>query len=146
MAEIAAGIFTLALGVVWFVMSFSLDHSNVGGNLGLGPSFFPRIISYLMIVLSIAYLIKLYNLKTKKISIKFSKMSVFMIIGAIVYLLLINITGYVLTTFMYLLFCIFVLGQKKSITDIIATTLIVTCLYSIFHLVLKVPLPNGLLI
>ncbi|HHY42619.1 MAG TPA: tripartite tricarboxylate transporter TctB family protein [Thermoanaerobacterales bacterium] len=145
MAEIIAGFFALALGIVWLIVSFSLAQSSVGGS-GFGPSFFPRLVSCAMIVLSLMYLVKIFRGKTQKLSIKFSKTSILMMIGAVVYLLLLNIVGYIIATFGYLLFSIYSLSKAKSLKDFFAATLIVVCLYSIFHLGLKVPLPRGLLI
>src|SRR5690554_5145696 len=106
MAEIIAGFFALALGIVWLIVSFSLAQSSVGGS-GFGPSFFPRLVSCAMIVLSLMYLVKIFRGKTQKLSIKFSKTSILMMIGAVVYLLLLNIVGYIIATFGYLLFSIY---------------------------------------
>lgn len=145
LGEIITGFFTLALGIVWFLMSFSLDQNNVGGNLGLGPGFYPKLVSVLLIVLSVVLLISLFKRKEKLIKLEYSFTAFFLILLCIAYLVLMNVIGYATTTFIYVLTNILILHDKKTINlvDVVSAFLVSASLYSIFHIFLKVPLPSG---
>ncbi|MDW7669252.1 MAG: tripartite tricarboxylate transporter TctB family protein [Bacillota bacterium] len=147
MAEkIMTGLFFL-FGLLWFTMSFNLASSNFGGGLGLGPDFFPRLLSILMMIFSLIQLVRTFR-KDKKEALKLNihGLSVIMIISCITYLFAIGIIGYLVSTFLFLTIVIYVLSGKKSIKDTAIALGISLALYGIFHLVLKVPLPTGFLI
>lgn len=146
MAEIIAGLITLSLGILWLVMSFSLEQNNVGGNLGLGPGFFPKLVSSFMVILSAFYLVEILRTKKDPIKLLMSKQGALMVLGGVFYLVFLNIMGYAVTTFLYVLISIYVLDRKKSLIDVVAAILIVACLYGVFHMILRVPLPTGILI
>lgn len=144
--KVLSGLFFL-FGLLWFTMSFKLASSNFGGGLGLGPDFFPRILSILMMILSFIQLVRTIK-KDKKDEIKLNihSLSVMIIVACIVYLFAIDIIGYLVSTFLFLSIVIYAISRKSSIKDLIISLAISFALYGIFHLALKVPLPSGFLI
>lgn len=146
MAEIIGGLIALVMALLWLVMSFSLDQNNIGGSLGLGPGFFPRLISCIMIILCVPYFLQIYRSKNRDVKIQISKIAFLMIVVCILYVLLLNVIGYVITTFLYVMVSIYILGGKSSLSDVIAALIIVATLYGVFRLVLLVPLPSGIFI
>jgi len=149
MADIIGGLVSLGVGILWYVFSISLGSDNLGGGLGLGPDFFPRLLAYIMIFLGIISTGKAIYLKKKQVEgsqVQIKKITIYMIITFVLYLLAVNILGYVVSSFIYLVVSIAMLGEKRSIKDLIPAALVVICLYGVFHMILSVPLPRGLLI
>jgi len=146
MAEKIAGLLALIASMAWFIISFSLAQNNFGGELGLGPAFYPRLVSCLMMVMSAIYIFQIFKARESPIKLKVPKTSILMMAGVVAYLLLLSVIGYAVTTFLYVLVSIYMLGKKKSFADLAAAFLVVLCLYGVFHVLLQVPLPSGLLI
>ncbi|MBB6218572.1 putative tricarboxylic transport membrane protein [Anaerosolibacter carboniphilus] len=147
MSQIIAGIISLLIGSVWFFVSYTLDANNFGGDIGVGPVFFPRLLAMAMILLSIIHIIRtLVGKKNAEFKLKMNPLSVYMMIGCFAYLILMNFIGYVITTFLYVLVTIYLLSRRKSLIDVTSAMLVALCLYGVFHLLLHVPLPEGLLI
>ena len=134
MAEkIATGIF-FVLGVIWLVMSFSLASNNFGGGMGLGPDFFPRMLSLMMIIFSTVHFFKLMKSpKEEEIKIKIFRLSAYIFGACVAYLVYISLTVYLIS-------------RKKSLFDLVAALVVTLCLYGVFHMLLHVPLPEGYLI
>ncbi len=147
MAEkIMTGLFFL-FGLLWFTVSFNLASSNFGGGLGLGPDFFPRLLSILMMIFSLIQLVRTFRKdKEDQLKLNIHGLSIIIIVSCITYLFAIDIIGYLVSTFIFLSVVIFVISRKRSITDIVIALGISLALYGVFNLVLKVPLPTGFLI
>jgi len=147
MAEkILTGLFFL-FGLLWFTMSFNLASANFGGGLGLGPDFFPRLLSILMMIFSLIQLVRTFRKdKEEQLRLNIHGLSVIIIVACVTYLFAIGIIGYLVSTFLFLTIVIFVLSGRKSIKDTVIALGISIALYGVFHLVLKVPLPAGFLI
>ena len=147
MAEkILTGLFFI-FGLLWFTMSFNLASANFGGGLGLGPDFFPRLLSIFMMIFSLIQLVRTFRKdEEEKLKLNIHKLSVIIIMACITYLFAIGIIGYLVSTFLFLTVIISVLSGRKSIKDTLIALGISLALYGVFHLVLKVPLPTGFLI
>ena len=71
--------------------------------------------------------------------------AVLIVIGSsIIYLLILDKIGYLLSTFGFMLL-LFGLGKMKPWIALISTALAVIGSYYLFHILLKVPLPRGIL-
>jgi len=147
MAEkIATGIFFI-IGVIWLIMSFSLASNNFGGGMVLGPDFFPRMLSLMMIVFSTVHFFKLMKSgKEEEIKIKIYRLSAYIFVACVAYLALVSLLGYIITTFLYISLTVYLISQKKSLLDLVAALVVTLCLYGVFHLLLHVPLPEGFFI
>jgi cytochrome c biogenesis factor len=145
MAEkIATGLF-LVFGIVWLKMSYGLAANNFGGGLGVGPDFFPRILSIVIIVLSFVHLLKLINKEDKNDSkININNLSVYIFITTLAYLITVNIFGYIIATFLYIMIIAYLISGKKKISDLLASIAVTLTLYTVFQIILNVPLPKSI--
>lgn len=147
MAEKIATGLCFIMGVIWLFMSFSLDSNNFGGGMGLGPDFFPRLVSIMMIIFSsLRFFMLMKSAKEEEIKIKIFRLSVQMFATCVAYLLLVNLLGYIITTFLYISITVYLISRKKSMLDLAAVLVATLCLYGVFHMLLQVPLPEGFFI
>lgn len=147
MAEkILTGIFFL-FGLVWFTMSFNLSSSNFGGGSGVGPDFFPRLLSVFMMIFSLIQLVRTFRKgKDEEIKLSIHRLSWVIIFACVVYLFSIGTIGYLVSTFIFLSVIVYILSNKFSVRDTIISLGISITLFAVFSLLLKVPLPKGFLI
>jgi putative tricarboxylic transport membrane protein len=137
--------------VTFFTLTYYLAHS-----------FPPRVARYPkgLAVIGIAMAILLFlnsYIKEKRKSVqstdskkKISKEQVFNIaatgIGSILYIILIPVLGYVVSTIVFMFGLMWVLSPKKKLLYAIVTTISILLLYGVFGLLLRVWLPRGFLL
>lgn len=130
-----------------FVYYYAGRFVGLGGS-DLGPSFFPRMVSIFIYILSVLLII--VTLTTHKVDKQslFNKNGFLRVLsGAILilfYFILIKGIGFIFSTIVFLVVFMKLLGIRiwiKSILISITTTLIV---YYLFQDILKVRLPSGL--
>lgn len=132
----------ILIGIIFFIETFKLPENS---------RMYPRFMIGIMVFLSVLLLIKSFVSPqlsktwrdlTKDIH---WKRFLFVLFGALVYLFLINIIGFFVSTFVYLLTTMLLLKAKRS-TMIISVCSFLIILFLIFKVFLKVPLPTGYLI
>jgi putative tricarboxylic transport membrane protein len=119
---------------------------------GAGPDFYPRSIALFILGLSILLINEGYRVETKNNQVitkrKLRKLFITLIILVIYYLLL-ELLGYFVTTFAMCLSVSLLLfsklNKKTIIMSLFSSTVICFAIYIIFRVLLKAPLPNGLL-
>lgn len=118
-------------------------------------AFYPIFVVSLLIIMDIMFIIETF-LKYKKTSAAICegekmfkdfeiKQFFFVLATSLVYIVLINILGFYVTTLIYLLLTLLGLGVKKH-HSIIATIGFCIVVYLAFTVFLKVPLPTGFII
>jgi len=140
--------------LVWFAVGIFVFISSIRLGIGSlskpGPGFVSFYASIFFIGFTVLMLIM--NRFDPK---KFSKLTdawkglhwgaVLIVIGSsIIYLLILDKLGYLLSTFGFMLL-LFGLGKMKPWVMLISTALAVIGSYYLFHILLKVPLPRGIL-
>lgn len=130
-----------------FVYYYAGRFVGQGGN-DLGPSFFPRMVSIFIYILSVLLII--VTLTTHKVDkqILFNKNRFLRVLSGVIlilfYFFLIKGIGFIFSTIVFLVAFMKLLGIRiwiKSVLISITTTLIV---YYLFQDILKVRLPSGL--
>lgn len=114
---------------------------------GLGVDFFPKVISLILVILSILMFIGTFKANHK--SAKFSKESkyTFITIGLVImYIFLIDTIGYLLSTILFSFAVISVLKTKSTRNKIIFSLLFPSVIYLLFTNVFKISLPTGILL
>lgn len=110
---------------------------------------YPIFVTSLFFILSIMLLIVTYFNKDDKEESSFKDIEVkqllFILITSGLYVALINILGYIVATFLYILVTLLGLRIKK-INSIIISIGFCLFIYVVFKVFLKVPLPKGIII
>jgi hypothetical protein len=107
---------------------------------------FPQLSSALLFVLSSFLMFASFKGKSEgtntanKKGFKYTS-AILLIVGFVVYTLLVNLLGYILTTLALVYYTIFVIGYRKQKWLIITSIVSVALTYAIFGLLLGVPLP-----
>jgi hypothetical protein len=142
--NIISSIICILIGI--FIIYATKDYPQ--GLQGVpGPAFFPRILSCVVIGLSILLLIKTYVKKDgRKISI-FDKDSikVYVTIGFLLaYLIILDLIGFIISTPIFLFGLIFFYVRKNPLKNAVVALVVTFIVYGIFKVLLSVPLPQGI--
>lgn len=136
----------MLLGI--FVIVQSNNFPNAGGNQVTGPDFFPKVLSGILIFLSILLFISTVLYKENKDVglLEKSAIKAYITMAAlVVYLVFINIVGFAIATPVFLFGLIRYYGmenyKKIALSSVLATAII----YGVFKMLLAVPLPAGIL-
>jgi putative tricarboxylic transport membrane protein len=137
----------IALSVYGIIESSRLERTM---QMGIGIAFLPFTMSLAIGGLSIALLVGILRGKTEisdepifqpdgrgRIVVVF-----LLLVG---YVFLIEVLGYVLSTFLYMAATIIFLRKERVVSAILMSVGLTAFLYAIFHLWLKSPLPTGFL-
>lgn len=147
--NLVSSIITIAVGLTYMIMAFNFPDATVGRPME--PKIFPIILGIALTILGFALLVdELKNSKNKenKIDIKISfgnngKKIAITVINAIVYALLFNILGYVLSTIIFLEVELLIFGGLKSWKiSTIVSVLFSLIAFLIFNTLLGLYLPK----
>lgn len=130
-----------------FILIQAKTFPKAGGNIP-GPGFFPKILAIFLIGLSSALIILSYiNKEDKKVVlIDKNNSKVYLTILIItIYLILMNIVGFLISTPILLFVLILVYGMKGYIKNVIISVFITVVIYGVFQVLLTVPLPSGII-
>ena len=135
------------LGLSLYVYFGSKAFERVGSGLSQDPAYYPRILAFILALLSISLIIDSLR-KRAKLSIKVNtellkNLGLFLAL-LLIYILLLNPIGFIIATAAFAFSMIWFLGgtKKQAIVTSIPMSLIV---YIVFSFVLKVPLPKGII-
>lgn len=142
-------VFSLILSIVSlfvFYLASNFDMDFIGPS-GLGPDFFPKIISVILFFLGIIIFInKIRNEKKEEIKDTDIK-STLSIIGIFaLYIFLIGKIGYLVSTILFSLMAISILSKESFVLKILYSIIFPLALYLLFTYAFKVSLPTGILI
>ncbi|MCF6410743.1 tripartite tricarboxylate transporter TctB family protein [Pseudalkalibacillus salsuginis] len=147
----------ILFALFFLVMTPQIKITN--GTFIIGPRHWPYILLTLMLILAIFGIVKSYILAKKSKSIEskdhedkiepertFFKLSIPMIslVLVILYVLLLNAIGFIISTLLFLYGISLLLGQKKQLYSIIFAVLTTVVFIGLFSVLLSIPLPRGL--
>jgi len=116
---------------------------------GPGPAFFPRMLSILLVLLSVALAAKCFarpKREAKSLSIPERKtllVAAGLLLALILYAVLMNVTGYFTATLLFLVALFFLLGENRPLRAGGWSIGVTVCLWWVFQHFLNVPLPTG---
>ncbi|NLT95980.1 MAG: tripartite tricarboxylate transporter TctB family protein [Clostridia bacterium] len=145
-ADIIAGLLGLALSFYIIVQSGKFPEDHV---LLLGPSFFPRILAGLMVVMSTVLIIKALLGKSaptaEKLYIKDPgiQRSIITLIATVIYLLLLKRVGFIVDTIVYLMFLMYLLKLRDYLKMVLVAVGVTFAVYYVFKVALNIALPLG---
>lgn len=141
--DIAVSIACYALTAFVFIYSASFRHSI---DNSLAPAVWPRILCVLLSLCATIQLVNVLRGKIKASVVINNKKEVFLSAALIIlYGICLEPVGYILCTVL-LLFCLLKIFRiKKKLTLILTPLLTAVLSYYLFHSMLQVPLPAGLL-
>jgi len=140
-------IFSIILCMISAVVYYSASQFDMSyiGDTGLGPDFFPKVVSVILIVLSI--LIFISSGKDKKTeknpNVKYTLITI--VIFA-VYIVLIGKIGYLVSTILFSFAIISLLKKDSIVLKVVYSIIFPVGLYLLFTYAFKVSLPTGIFI
>ncbi len=140
-------IFSIILCLISAVVYYSASQFDMSyiGDTGLGPDFFPKVVSVILIVLSI--LIFISNGKDKKTeknpNIKYTLITIGIFA---VYIVLIGKIGYLVSTILFSFAIISLLKKDSIVLKVVYSIIFPVGLYLLFTYAFKVSLPTGIFI
>ncbi|NME35511.1 MULTISPECIES: tripartite tricarboxylate transporter TctB family protein [Fusobacterium] len=145
-------IFSILLCIVSAIVYYSASNFDMSyiGDSGLGPDFFPKVISIILFILSaLIFIFKVIEDKKgeTKEKIEQSPKSTLLTIGVFaVYIFLIGRLGYLTSTILFSFVVISILKKNSLILKIVYSIIFPLGLYLLFTYAFKVSLPVGILI
>ncbi len=144
--DIGVGIVLSILSVVIYLYA-EQQYAGRGVN-GYGPNFFPQVLSFMMLLASVALIIQAFRGKALKSLEEINKQGFIRaaatLVMAIGYVFLMNILGFYLSTVLFLFVVMTYLGQKILWIRVFVSILVATAVYGLFYYFLKIPLPEGI--
>lgn len=146
MKNIVLGSFFLLFAAVVFLISFQFPNSDASYK---DPAVYPNALAILIVVISSVLLIQgIISVKKDKSSERISQGAVklpLVLIGmTIAYILLMQVIGFIFSTFIYLLLVFLSFGGYKK-PGIVFSLVLTGAEYALFHVVLRVRLPEPIL-
>lgn len=149
--NLVTSIITIAVGLTYMIMAFNFPDATIGRPME--PKIFPIMLGIVLTILGLALLIEelIKNSKNKdanKETIKLSfgnngKKIAITIVNAIIYALLFNILGYILSTIIFLEIELLIFGGLKSWkVSTIVSVLFSVIAFLIFNTLLGLYLPK----
>lgn len=145
----------LFTSIVWFLigLGFTLGGLRLGfGNFGApGPGFLPTLVGGILSGLSMGLFFRSFLVKTELHAVSFWKEKgswkkvLFTLLSLILYLVLLDYLGYILTTFLFLGYLIKFIGKRGWRLSIFVSIFATLVSYIVFAQWMEVRLPNGIL-
>lgn len=146
-----ASIFWLIIGVYVLIHAYGL---GVGHFREPGPGFIFFWASLLLIILSVIDLARIFISKPETDKDKGDKpiwsgvrwgKVLFILIGLSIYICIFNFLGFIISTFLLMIFLFKAVETTKWWIAILSSLINIICSYGIFELWLKIPFPQGVL-
>lgn len=138
--DVGIGIGIFLLGIL--VLIATLNMSKV--SLGLSPGDYPRVISYVLIILGIILAIQGLNEEEEKklYSWENLKRVLLLTILGLIYVYLVHYIGFLYLTPFLMLATLYLFGYKKLILGILISILVTVIIHFVFFNIFHVPLPQ----
>lgn len=155
-SDLRSGLVIVALSLLTYIWIIPTQIKRKA-NVDMGPDFFPKLmvliigICGLVLIAQSAYSLykdgslKLDVLKDKKyrMNLKEYKIHIIFLISAVVYLIIMPFTGFVISSILFLIFLLMYFGHSKIVWCIFLSIVYVTAVYLIFLKVFKIRFPIG---
>ena len=138
------GVFLFVVSVFGISMSF-ISHKDFNVEWKLSPYLFPLIISFFLLILSISIImqgLKDESEKKEKSKIDIKSLLIFGLV-CILYLLIFNFLGFVLSTIILLVLLMMLLGERRWWFILLVSVISSLIIYLLFAKYLSVMLPKG---
>ena len=138
------GVFLFVVSVFGISMSF-ISHKDFNVEWKLSPYLFPLIISFFLLILSISIImqgLKDESEKKEKSKIDIKSLLIFGLI-CILYLIVFNFLGFVLSTIILLVLLMMLLGERRWWFILLVSVISSLVIYLLFAKYLSVMLPKG---
>ena len=147
-ADIAGSLVGIAIGLyaIWEGTRMPVDRI-----MNVGPSFFPTALAGLLIVFSLALLVNalkgrsIGTVEPIRLSDRGVQRGLVTLAAAFVYCVILAPLGFMLTSILFLVFMMLLLGNRKPLQLAIAPPLITVAVWLIFEKILKLSMPGGVL-
>lgn len=136
------GIFLMLSSLFIYGYTYTFDYPK-GGGLMVNIAFFPRFLAVVLFILSIPLLVKKPIKFDEKVSITKEKKLISIYLSFIVYTLALDKLGFLVDTFLWVLFMSWLVGERKVWVIFLTAFLGTGITYYLFWIVLGVPLPEG---
>lgn len=148
--DFLSGGISVLFGLIYGIVSYNLKRSPMGNPLA--PSIFPLILATGMVVFGLALMLKSDMASTKRAFAKIKemttendvisrKMIMMTVAAAVVYAIVYEHLGYVISTFFFVGFIMTVLDRKKMVRNIIISLIFSILVYYVFFYLLGISLP-----
>jgi len=131
------------LTVIFYLQTLQMPGSTSPSSPG--PAYIPRVYLALAVILASAVIIKSLKEKSSQ-EVRWDKLG-YVFVGFLImasYVILLNIFGYFLATFLYVLGMAVFMDAKKK-TGLFASLIFIVFTYSVFLKLFNLPLPKGIL-
>ena len=138
------GVFLFVVSVFGISMSF-ISHKDFNVEWKLSPYLFPLIISFFLLILSISIImqgLKDESEKKEKSKIDIKSLLIFGLV-CILYLLIFNFLGFVLSTVILLVLLMMLLGERRWCFILLVSVISSLIIYLLFAKYLSIMLPKG---
>ncbi|MCG7334732.1 tripartite tricarboxylate transporter TctB family protein [Sporosarcina sp. ACRSM] len=135
------GILFLAVGAIFMVESFKLSQNAYGS--AVGPNVFPMALGMVLILLSFRLVFETFRYSDtgkNKIKLDYKRFAI-ILAAAILYALLLETLGYVITTFLFLLVGFQTMQRGRIWVSLLVAGGFSTSVYYLFVILLKGTLP-----
>lgn len=137
-----------ALSVFSVIVFLYAEQYNMERIAQYGPDFFPKTLAVMMLCLSVMLIVNAvkgkYQRDMESIDKKGFIRSAISIGISVVYLLLMQFLGFLLSTFLFLYALMTFIGHKGKRVRFISCLGVTLVVFGIFYLFLKIPLPEGI--
>lgn len=148
--DFLSGLLSIIFGIIYALLAYNLKRSPMGDPMA--PSIFPLIIAAGLVIFGAVLVFRsnAQELKNAFEKIKTSatehsllsrKMIVLTVISSLVYALIFEHFGYVISTFLFIAFIMTVLEKNKIVRNLIVSLIFSIAVYYVFFYLLGISLP-----
>lgn len=142
-----AGIILFLVAMVYLIFSYQLPSYPY---IPVDADFIPKVLGWLLAILSVALFFAKdqdsEEQKKKRQIPKKDAIAILVVTGMVfVYILLLEIIGFVMMTALFIYLTSWFLGYDRHVTNAVVSVLFPVILYGIFNYLLQIHLPSGIL-
>ena len=136
-----AGCLFLIVGMFFIAASTGISRSSYGS--AVGPNIFPTGLGAILVLLSVIVITQArrYPAATERKGTRNTKRFALVLSSTFIYILLFEPLGYVISTFLYLVFVFQVMERKRLLLAILIAALFSLAVYTVYVIVLQGVLP-----
>ena len=147
-ADIVGGLIGILIGLYALWEGSKMPEDVV---MKIGPSFFPNILAALLILFSLVLIVNALRGKSKgevaplKLSDKGVQRGLITLVSAVLFCVVLDPLGFIPTAIIFLVFMMWVMGNRKPAMLAIAPPLVTLGIWLVFEKALNLSMPAGIL-
>ena len=130
-----------------YVYAASAQFAVEGGGLADNPAYYPRALALIIAVLAVCVMINAI-IQKKKLAVSINKellINVGQVFAALlVYVICFEFVGFIVASVAFLICCVLLYGGKLK-SALLCSIPFTAAMYTIFHIIMQVPMPQGIL-